>query len=563
MSIEYLKEAAGPANQREKADPCQVMNSAGGYAFAIDDWARLQRFLVLGAEGGTYYATERKLSRENAACVERLITADGPRLVREIVEISVSGRAPKNDPAIFALAMAAKLGDLPTKQAAYAALPKVCRIGTHLFHFAEFASSIAGGGWGAGMRRALARWFNDRAIDDAAFQVVKYQSRDGWAARDILNLARPNPKKAYRFDKEAGRVVPAGDFEARDALYRWITYGAEGLDADQRAKLPAIVDAFERIKTETNVNKVVALISDHDLPREAVPTQHLTNPAVWEALLPHMGLTALIRNLATMTRVGLITPLGAHVGSICARVSSAEPLKKARVHPIQLLSALRTYAQGHGERGKSTWEPIQAVVDALDAGFYAAFAAVTPTNRPTLIALDVSGSMTYGTIAGCPGLTPRVASAAMALVTAAVEPRHHVMGFSAASGGYGGKWGGGRSGLTDIPISSRMRLDDVIKAIEKVPMGGTDCALPMIWAEHAKAAIDSIAIYTDNETWAGEIHPHQALQYYRKSSGRATKLAVVGMTATEFSIAEPSDGGMIDFVGFDAAAPQLMADFFR
>jgi 60 kDa SS-A/Ro ribonucleoprotein len=117
--------------------------------------------------------------------------------------------------------------------------------------------------------------------------------------------------------------------------------------------------------------------------------------------------------------------------------------------------------------------------------------------------------------------------------------------------------------LTDIPISSRMRLDDVIKAIEKVPMGGTDCALPMIWAEHAKATIDSVAIYTDNETWAGDIHPHQALQSYRRSSGRATKLAVVGMTATECSIADPSDAGMLDFVGFDAAAPQLMADFFR
>jgi 60 kDa SS-A/Ro ribonucleoprotein len=563
MSIDYLKEAAAPPNQREKADPRQIMNSAGGFTFAIDDWARLQRFLVLGAEGGTYYATERKLARENAACVERLIAADGPRLVREIVEISTSGRAPKNDPAIFALAMAAKLGDLATKQAAYAALPKVCRIGTHLFHFAEFASTIAGGGWGAGMRRALARWFNERSVDDAALQLVKYQSRDGWAARDVLNLARPNPKKAYRFDKEVGRVVSAGDFDARDALYRWVTYGAEGLDVDQRAKLPAIVDAFEKIKTETDIKKVIALISDHDLPREAVPTQHLTNPKVWEALLPHMGLTALIRNLATMTRVGLIAPLGAHVSAICVRISSAEQLKKARVHPIQLLSALRTYAQGRGERGKSTWEPVQIIVDALDAGFYAAFAAIEPTNRPTLIALDVSGSMTGGVIAGCPGLTPRVASAAMALVTAAVEPRHHVMGFSAAAVGYGGRWGGGRPGLTDIPISSRMRLDDVIKAIEKVPMGGTDCSLPMIWAEHTKATIDSIIVITDNETWAGDVHPHQALQSYRRNSGRATKLAVVGMTATECSIADPSDAGMLDFCGFDSAAPQLMADFFR
>lgn len=266
MSYQYLKKAAAPPSQREKADPRQVQNNAGGYTFSVDDWGRLQRFLVLGAEGGTYYASEKKLVRENAACVERLIQLDGPRLVREVAELSESGRAPKNDPAIFALALAAKLGDLATRQAAYAALPRVCRIGTHLYHFAAFASAIEGGGWGRGMRRALGRWFNARAVDDAAHQMVKYQSRDGWAARDIMNLARPNPKKA----------TGAGSLAARDALYRWATYGVSGLDADQLSQLPARVGAFEQLKGMTDAKKVVALIRDHELPREAVPTQHLT-----------------------------------------------------------------------------------------------------------------------------------------------------------------------------------------------------------------------------------------------------------------------------------------------
>src|SRR5450756_2367141 len=87
----------------------QVPNSAGGYAYPIDDWARLQRFLVLGTEAGTYYATEQKLSRENAEAVVRCIAADGRRTVDQIVEVSRAGRAPKNGPAIFALALAAGL----------------------------------------------------------------------------------------------------------------------------------------------------------------------------------------------------------------------------------------------------------------------------------------------------------------------------------------------------------------------------------------------------------------------------------------------------------------------
>ena len=85
----------------------QVANSAGGYAWAVDDWKRLDRFLILGSEGGTYYIRESALTAENANAVRRCIAADGQRTVERIVEISDAGRAPKNDPAILALAMAA------------------------------------------------------------------------------------------------------------------------------------------------------------------------------------------------------------------------------------------------------------------------------------------------------------------------------------------------------------------------------------------------------------------------------------------------------------------------
>jgi 60 kDa SS-A/Ro ribonucleoprotein len=49
----------------------QVRNSAGGFAWAVDDWTRLRRFLILGSEGGSYYAGERELTRENADAVVR------------------------------------------------------------------------------------------------------------------------------------------------------------------------------------------------------------------------------------------------------------------------------------------------------------------------------------------------------------------------------------------------------------------------------------------------------------------------------------------------------------
>jgi 60 kDa SS-A/Ro ribonucleoprotein len=107
-------------------------NSAGDHAWRQGDWARLDRFLVLGSDGGTYYVGEPELTVDNAAVVARCLATDGIRTIDRIVAISDAGRAPKNDPANFSLAMAAKLGDEPTRRAAYAAVPRVCRIGTHL-----------------------------------------------------------------------------------------------------------------------------------------------------------------------------------------------------------------------------------------------------------------------------------------------------------------------------------------------------------------------------------------------------------------------------------------------
>jgi hypothetical protein len=133
----------------------QVANSAGGYSWEVDDWTRLDRFLILGAEGGTYYIGERDLVKQNHDAIVRCIKADGVRAVNRIVEISDSGRAPKNDPAIFALALVATHGSPEAKGLALQNLAKVCRIGTHLFHFAEYVNALRG--WGRGLRNAVGK----------------------------------------------------------------------------------------------------------------------------------------------------------------------------------------------------------------------------------------------------------------------------------------------------------------------------------------------------------------------------------------------------------------------
>jgi 60 kDa SS-A/Ro ribonucleoprotein len=175
--------------------------------------------------------------------------------------------------------------------------------------------------------------------------------------------------------------------------------------------------------------------------------------------------------------------------------------------------------------------------------------------------------MTMGSVAGVPGLTPRDASAALALVTAATEPRHEVVGFYAGRGGWKSKtrsaWSLGSDGVTPLPISPRQRLDDAVRTVSDLPFGGTDCALPMLYAIAQEREVDTFVVHTDSETWAGDVHPAQALADYRRVSGIDARLVVVGMVSNGFSIADPRDPGMLDVVGFDTATPELIADFAR
>jgi 60 kDa SS-A/Ro ribonucleoprotein len=381
------------------------------------------------------------------------------------------------------------------------------------------------------MRKAVGAWFNAMPPGDLVHQLVKYQSRDGWATRDLLRLAHPRAASP-----------------SHDRLFAWAVSGALPLGASGDPALALIV-AMHELHATDDVVAGARLIREHRVPRECVPTAWLRSAEVWDALLAAMPMTAMLRNLATMTRVGLLSSMSSATREVVARLRDPRRLALARVHPIAVLAALVTYKSGRGVRGAATWAPVPAIVDALDAAFYASFQAIDPAGKRMLLALDVSGSMGAGVVAGVPGLTPRIASAAMALATAATERDHAFVAFTAD--------------LTTLSISPRQRLDDVVAAVARLPMGGTDCALPMVWAQKHRVDVDTFCVYTDNETWAGSVHPAQALRAYRDARGIPAKLVVVGMTSNGFSIADPNDAGMIDVVGFDASTPPVIADFAR
>eukprot|EP00040_Diaphanoeca_grandis_P031589 m.189328 g.189328 ORF g.189328 m.189328 type:complete len:951 (-) comp32370_c0_seq1:41-2893(-) len=513
-------------------------------AFAIDDEARLMRFLILGCEGGTYYASQKTLGLEHAQSVLRMLKGGhGETVVSQAVAVSVGGRAAKQTPTLFVLAMAARLGDTATRSLVNKALPKCLRTPTMLFEYISLMETMAteGTGWGRGMRTAVAGIYNSREPKDLAYWITKYRSREGWTHRDVLRLAHVKPVSL------AHQLVLS--YAVKNAL-------PVKFESDPSAAFTTTlqflvgVEQARKIGTEpSDEQTLLQLIGDHQLAREHVPSTHLNSVEIWEALLLKMPLTAMLRNLAKMTCLGLLAPLSAATTLVCERLRSAVALRKARVHPFNILLALKTYESGHGQKGSLEWAPVPEIIAALDDAFNLSFEHVEPTGKRFLLGMDVSTSMTAGGVNGAQQISPRVAAAAMAMATMRTETHVHPMAFT--------------SELMPLNIHAKMSLNSVVEACDALPFGGTDCAQPMLYALTHKLEVDVFVVYTDCGSWAGDISPVEALRQYRQASGIAAKLVVIAMTSGSFGItmSDPNDKGMLDMVGFDASAPQILREF--
>lgn len=523
----------------EQATPDQVRSNQGGFTFQIDDMERAKRFLILGSES-SFYQSGGKMSLENAESLARLAKSDrAAELINLIVDVSVSGRAPKQSPGLFALAVVInQTEDTAVKAYGYSKLSEVARTASTLFEFTGYLSQFQGLG-GMGFQKAVGRWYNDRDLDSLAYQMVKYRNRDGYDHARLLRLS----KRVKSNDRP--ELAPLLDW----ALGKKVAYGT----------LPRVVQGFERAKDAVPSN-LPHVIRNYGLSWEMLPTEALNDRKVWDALLEgNVPLGALIRQLPRLTNLGIISQLGGRTAEIEDRLRDTEALKKARIHPLQALNAMRTYGRGGGM--SQTWTPVHRIVDALEDSFYLSFDTVEPTGKTHMLALDISGSMVQP-VNGMQNITAREASACMAMVTARAEREYCMVGFADSGNSRG--WFSRDTYLAQLDITRKMRLNDVVREIQRLPYGGTDISLPMEEAIKQRLDIDAFVVYTDNELGLGKRHPFQALAAYRREMNKPdAKLITVAMTANNFTVADPSDPGMLDIAGFDTAAPSLMAEFVR
>uniref|UniRef100_A0A914VLM2 TROVE domain-containing protein n=1 Tax=Plectus sambesii TaxID=2011161 RepID=A0A914VLM2_9BILA len=267
--------------------------------------------------------------------------------------------------------------------AAFEAVNCVCRIPTHLFTFVEYCELIAkatgvkenSSGWGRGMRATIGNWYKSKDPSLLAMHITKYPQRGGWSHRDLLRLAHPRVDPERDFDRsELLRYAVKGEISLKRRREGEDSEGMTEEEPPSKALLlvNAVLDV-KKLALETDEQKAVELIAKFGLVREHLPPDFLNSVPVWRALLQKMPMTAMIRNLAKMTVIGLLADGAGEVNNVVAKLTDPEQLKAARIHPMSVLMASTTYTAGHGDKGKLQWTPVVAITKALDEAFYLSF----------------------------------------------------------------------------------------------------------------------------------------------------------------------------------------------
>jgi len=264
-----------------------------------------------------------------------------------------------------------------------------------------------------------------------------------------------------------------------------------------------------------------------------------------------MPLGTTIRQLGRLTSLGLLTE-PEYRQMACDRITDARGLTRARIHPMNIYLALRTYQAGQGQRGHLSWQPQPEIVSALETAFFAAFRSRSKSSRSLVVGVDCSGSMWGSSVAGVPGLTAAEAGSVMAFLQVHDNPQATVIAFSTYA----------------QPVEFRQveTLAQIQAASRSWGVnGGTDCSQPMLWAMANRPGVEGFCIWTDDETWAGRLHPVEALSQYRvRNNNLTSKLAVASMVATGYRTAGGyDDAGLLQVVGLDEAAPGVISDFLE
>ncbi|MBD1923309.1 TROVE domain-containing protein [Microcoleus sp. FACHB-831] len=500
-----------------------IQGRSGGFMFDAGSWNMVRRGLLIGTAKSTYYAGKRELTEDFVEVLKGAIAENPSRVAEEIIYAS-DGRAINNSAPIFALVLLS-MGETPEAKKAFQEIfPAVVRTGSHFYEWLNYTKSMRG--FGKVIREVGKTWLSREDIQGLAYQLLKYQQRQGFSHRDALRLFHVKP-----------------DTEERRQLFEWVVKGWEELPAEIPSPALAQIWWYEWLKR--NPEQTHQAISQGHLTHEMAAPVGKMDKQAWQLLFNEMPIGAMLRHLGSLTEIGVLrTDEPANIDRVEAILNDKERLRKGRIHPIDVLKALKTYKSG-GRLGRSqkNWNPVSRIGDILEKAVELSFDVVEPTGKVFMHAVDISGSMSGGVVNSV-NLSCCEIATTMALVTAKTEKNYMIRGFSTE--------------FRDLDITAKDSFSSAVAKASNQSFGGTDASVAYKWMTKNKFKADVICFWTDSESWAGNSHPSQALAEYRKKVNKDIKAVYVTLAPYQLTLVDPKDPLSWDLGGFDPGAPRLI-----
>ncbi|MDT0377213.1 TROVE domain-containing protein [Streptomyces sp. DSM 42041] len=225
---------------------------------------------------------------------------------------------------------------------------------------ARTGSTTMPGGVQRGVGDAVTRLYTERAA-------LKYDGgASQWRMADLVALAKPKPSGPWQAD-----------------LFDYLADRRWGRDRVRVTSRLPILSSYRAAMAMSEADRRAWFLEDPDrlgaagMTWEQLSSLGRMDAAAWTAIVPHMGLMALVRNLRNLDEAGVPDAVAERV---CARLADPEEVARSRQFPYRFLSAYRAAPSlrwGH----------------ALEKALAASTARVPALPGRTLVVVDTSASM--------------------------------------------------------------------------------------------------------------------------------------------------------------------------
>jgi 60 kDa SS-A/Ro ribonucleoprotein len=430
-----------------------VVNEAGGVAYALQPKQALAQLAVTGCLNNTYYAdAAEQLDKvlELAAQVDAAFVAKTAIYARERGHM-------KDMPALLLATLAVRDVALFAQ-----AFPRVVDNGKMLRNVVQILRSGRVGRKSLGSRpkKLVQNWL----CQATEKQLLNASVGNSPSLADVVKMVHPKPADAWRA-----------------AWFAWLI----GRDYDAAA-LPEVTKAYEAYKKDRSG-------ASPEVPFQMLTALELTENQ-WTQIAQNGSWQMVRQNLNTFARHGVFGTTKA-TEAVAAKLRDATSIAKARVLPYQLMAAYKA---------TDALVPVE-VREALQDAMEIALQNVPEMAGQVVVCPDVSGSMSSAVTGQRGSVTSAVRCIDVAALVAAAllrkNPSTEVLPFEQK--------------VVKLVLNPRDSVMTNAEKLAAIGGGGTNCSAPLAELNERKAKADLVVLVSDNESWV-DTKRHGATQTMRE-----------------------------------------------